>query len=369
MFKRVVSSCLFIGAAVAFSTVANAQIKSIQGTVGDHKEVTLVGSGFGSKPNGGKPYAFFEFGRNQAAASSYSRTAWGAPLVGSLASGTVAPGSSAAWVFNVGSGSGDVYSGKNETRFKPSPAGRDLYVFTKLYFNWNGTDAASVRSDWNLKGFRMWASGTSSPDIVVGYADNEASGNPRVFAENTMSNSMYLTGSSSTIQGIQKNQWKTEEIALRQSSARNVADAFWQQTSNGVASQAYPNLVTSTSSYPGPYADLYWHQSERTGFSSSSGKVIAYDLVYIDDSWARVVVTDSSSWNTSAQKKVEIQVPVSWADDKITVLLRQGALGGLSGKYLYVIKSDGKPVSTTGFPVEGGVAAVAPNPPTSVTVQ
>jgi hypothetical protein len=368
MFKRVVNYCLFIGAASALSAVANAQVTSIQGTVGDHQEVTIVGSGFGTKPNGSKPYAFFEFGRNQSSASSYSRNAWGAPALGSLGTSYKASGSSAAWIFNVGGGDGDVYSGKSSTgtRFKPSPAGRDLYVYYRLYMNWDGMDAASARSDWNLKGFRMWANDTSVPDIVVGYADAQSDGNPRVFAENTMSSSMYMSG----VQGFLKNQWKTEEIALRQSSGNNVADAFWQQTSNGIASQAYPNLVTRTSSYPGPYTDLFWHQSERTGFSSSSGKVIAYDVVYIDDSWARVVVTDSSSWNTTTAKKVEIQVPVSWSDTKIQVLLRQGSLDSLSGKYLYVINSAGKPVSTTGFPVKsGGTVVAVPNPPTAVSVQ
>jgi hypothetical protein len=367
MFMRVLNYCLVIGAASVLSAVANAQVTGIQGTIGDHKEVTVVGSGFGSKPNGAKPYAFFEFGRNQSSASSYSRTAWGSPSLGGLTTSGVAPNSSAAWQYNIGGDGGDVYSGKNAsgTRFKPAPGGRDLYVYYRLYLNWDGSDAANARSDWNLKGFRMWANDTSAPDIVVGYADDQADGNPRVFAENTMGNSVYLSG-----QGILKNQWKVEEIMLRQSSSRGAADAFWQMTSNGKASSTYPNLVTSTSSYPGPYTDLFWHQSERSGFGSSAGKFIAYDLVYIDDSWARVVVSDSATWTTSGSK-VEIQVPMTWSDTKIQLLLRQGALSSLSGKYLYVVNSSGKPVSNNGYPVAAGGAApaAAPNPPTAVTAQ
>ncbi len=371
MLIRVLIRSLLAVTLWAVAAGAQAQVTGISGSVADHQVVTISGSGFGTKPNGAKPYAFFEFGRGQASASSYSRTAWGAPASGVFNSTMAAPNSKGSWEYRIGVDNGDVYSGGGGagTRFTPGPAGRDLYVYYRLYMNWDGVDQANARSDWNLKGFRMWSKDTTVPDLVLGYADSQTDGNPRVLAEDTMNTTLWLSG----VQGIIKNSWKVEEITMRQSSSVGSADAFWQLTSNGINSPTYSNLVTRTSSYPGPYTDLFWHQSERTGFGSSSGKFIAYDLVYIDDSWARVVVTNSSTWNTSSGVKVEIQVPVTWSNNQIQFLVRQGALDSLSGKYLYVINSSGTPVSTKGFPLTGGSAPssgpVQPNPPTDVTVQ
>ena len=66
-------------------------------------------------------------------------------------------------------------------------------------------------------------------------------------------------------------------------------------------------------------------------------------------------------------------MPVSWSANRIDVVLRKGALGSLSGKYVYVFNASGSPVSTSGFPLAGGGTAppppVQPNPPTEVKTQ
>lgn len=350
---------------------AQGQVSRIDGRIADGERVVIQGTGFGEKPNDARPYAFFDFGRNRAEASQYSRHPWGAPAAGILANDLRAPNGSASWKFRMGvDGRGDAYTGPRGggTRFDPKPSGRYLYVFYRIYFNWDGRDAYAKMPNWNLKGFRIWASGTRYPDIYMpGYpgGSDDPTGSPLVYAEGTDGGPLWL--SPKEVHGIRKNEWKVEELFLRQSSAVNAADGLWYMASNGRKSSSLSNLVTRSSAYPDPYTDLFWHQVERTGFTASDNKFFAYDVVYIDDSWARVVVTESSTWNDNAEGRLEIQVPVSWSDNRIEVVLRRGVLDSLSGKYLYVFKADGNPVSRNGFRLSGQ-GEVAPMPPTAVTV-
>ena len=351
-------------------SVAQAQITGIAGTVADGSQITLSGSGFGSKPNGAAPYAFFDFGKNASASSKYSRNPWGAPAMGVLTTSAPAPGSTASWRFRMAVDDNEVYTGNGTggTRFNsPKLSGRDLYVAYKIYFNFDGLDSYAKMTNWNMKGFRIWASGTRAPDIYMpGYpGTNSASGDPITYAEGTDSGPLWL--GPKEVHGLRKNQWKTEELFLRQSSAVGAADGSWWMVSNGQKSDVLSNLLTRNSAYPNMYTDLFWHQVERTGFSSADGKYFAYDFVYIDDSWARVVVSSSATWQQSTENAQEVQIPVSWSDGQVQVALRQGGLGSLSGKYIYVMRADGSLVSNNGFALSGASStSKTPTPPSDV---
>jgi hypothetical protein len=370
MSSRIFRHVLVVATLVT-AAAANAQVTSIQGSIADGQQISLIGSNFGTKPNGAKPYAFFDFGRGQAAADANSRTAWGAPDMGVLDSSPVAPGSTRAWKYRIGTDRYDVYSGDggNGTRFIPKPQGRDLYFFYRIYFNWNGTDAYAKQSDWNFKGFRIWGDTSNNNIYMPGYGQvSDASGSPRAYMEYTGTpGADVLYPSPDTVHGLRKNEWKVEELFLRQSSSTGVGDGLWRMASNGRSSGSIQNLVTSSSSYPSRLQNLYWHQDERVGFAAGDGKFFAYDVVYIDDSFARVVVTGNSTWNDGAETALEIQVPVAWSTNRIDIVLRKGALGSLSGKYAYVFNSSGNLVSQSGFSLGGG--APQPNPPSAVKAQ
>jgi hypothetical protein len=62
------------------------------------------------------------------------------------------------------------------------------------------------------------------------------------------------------------------------------------------------------------------------------------DDVYIDDTFARVVLKDSSDW--SSQGHTEMQIPVNWSADGIQVTANLGNFSGNSA-YLFVVDADG----------------------------
>ncbi len=70
---------------------------------------------------------------------------------------------------------------------------------------------------------------------------------------------------------------------------------------------------------------------------------IQTDDHFIDFTQARVEISDSATWDNTAQTHKELQLATSWNDitGEIEVTLNQGSFDTLEGKYLYVIDSDG----------------------------
>jgi hypothetical protein len=377
--NRLVGVLASVAGCVLPGAFASAQIRSIEGTIADGAQIRLVGSGFGTKPFGAKPYAFFDFGKGQGQSSALSRNSWHAPVNGVLDGAVVAPGRSAAWRCKLdptqpGSDSGSLYDcwagdGRygDVTGMQLNTEARDYYIFARLYYNWDGADAYARRSDWNIKGFRFW--GDTSFYVLGAGQTNAPDGATRSgLAGGTPGYDISYPEPVGTF-GIQKNAWRVQENFVRQSSANGATDGYWTARVNRVLLGSYtsggagnigdiPNMRTRTSK---PFDKLAWHQMQYHGFTTADGKYIAYDTVYIDDSWARVVATDSSTWSDKTETSAyELQVPVSWADGAIDVVLRKGVLGALDGKYLYVFRSDGSLVSSNGFRISG---APAPLPP------
>ncbi len=55
--------------------------------------------------------------------------------------------------------------------------------------------------------------------------------------------------------------------------------------------------------------------------------------IYVDDSWKRLYLTDSPSWEEA--QRVELQRPVSWEDDEIVFAVNRGAFSPEDELYLY----------------------------------
>lgn len=76
--------------------------------------------------------------------------------------------------------------------------------------------------------------------------------------------------------------------------------------------------------------------------------------IYISGSQARVEVSDTPTWSESGSHR-EIQIPVSWSDNKINVNLNLGALSNVNNLYLYVIDEKGN-VNQDGYPLSLNVS-------------
>jgi len=89
-----------------------------------------------------------------------------------------------------------------------------------------------------------------------------------------------------------------------------------------------------------------------------------YDDIFVDFTRARVELADASSW--SAARKKEVQVPVTWTSNSISIRVNAGTFSTGQTAYLYVIDSSGA-VNSQGLPVRIGAAGVVqPEPPTDI---
>jgi hypothetical protein len=61
------------------------------------------------------------------------------------------------------------------------------------------------------------------------------------------------------------------------------------------------------------------------------------DDIYVDNSFARVMICSGSTW--SSRSHCEMQIPTSWSSSSITVKINRGSFGATDTAYLYVIDS------------------------------
>lgn len=219
----------------------------------------------------------------------------------------------------------------------------DLFVFTRMYFSFDGHEAFEARENdygqacvvnadacWNQKGWRFWHEFTH--DWLLGYGDDDPAGNPRW--------GFGLQDGGTTYDGsMYPRSWHTQNVMVHQSGGVDVADAWSQVAFNGRA-QRIGNRKSRTSAYPEPLTRLYWFQVERTGWTAADGKFYAYDIVYVDDSLCRIVLTDQAVWDETVEHRVEIQIPAAWSVDSLTFRVRRP----FPGAYVWAVRSDASPL-------------------------
>ena len=95
----------------------------------------------------------------------------------------------------------------------------------------------------------------------------------------------------------------------------------------------------------------YWAKDGVPGYPANLGADIYVDDVYIDTSWARVVIGDTSSWNTNTHR--EIQITSAWSANSISIAMNQGTFASGQQAYLYVIDANGN-MNAAGYPISIG---------------
>jgi hypothetical protein len=136
--------------------------------------------------------------------------------------------------------------------------------------------------------------------------------------------------------------WKAEEQLVEMSSAIGAEDSSILQYQEGKAIWEKTDAVSHGSGYPvadNPYNHFYVvGAAEFSRLEDVEGFV--YDLIYVDDSWCRIFISDAATWDTSVTSAKEIQVPINWTSSDLDFHLRQGSHESLSGKYLWVVDND-----------------------------
>ena len=332
---------------------------ALSGTVSDGQTLTLTkaAGGFGTKPNGAKPLCWWPLEDSVLPDAALSRlTTNDYTPSGELSSAIVSPGSAGSFRYLFSNASeANAFTGLNRSA---SPPDR-WYVWKRSYYDFDYLWGTS----FNLKQNRFYNSGLFStrPNTYLqgyqfsdGYPAYDGGGYPRMNVE--------LPSGVDPVDGVTYiyagfpfvgKAWHVWELEF-DPGTEDTQDAIIHYLRNGV--QWYDpahRWKCRYSSGGGQYC--YWFPDQNSnGIGSLVNPYLYYDAIYVDDSFCRVMVSDEPSWQSAVYpdgtaRNREIQIPTAWADGSISFVLRQGAHANLSGKYLYVVTSDGAAIKAGSF--------------------
>ncbi|MET4024632.1 hypothetical protein ABIE59_000137 [Marinobacter sp. MBR-99] len=131
-----------------------------------------------------------------------------------------------------------------------------------------------------------------------------------------------------------KGQWRHEQV-LYKASDIGEQNGVWQTAVNGRIHHDLP-IMTRDSSRPSPYSTIA--QSEVSN-GAQSGSWVYYDSLYIDESWHHIAICAESEWSKCTKK--EVQIPVSWKNDRIEAVVNLGVFDNAVELFFYVVDKDG----------------------------
>jgi len=140
--------------------------------------------------------------------------------------------------------------------------------------------------------------------------------------------------------------WIRTEVELYQGTLGNKNGEFryWQNGLKNCDANIYGRCAG---------ADALWGIVNWQCYQTEAGRVPAgaylyYDDFYLDNTWARVMIGNNSTFSSSTHR--EIQIPSAWSDTSITITLNQGSFANCETIYLFVVDADGN-VNTAGYPI------------------
>ena len=92
----------------------------------------------------------------------------------------------------------------------------------------------------------------------------------------------------------------------------------------------------------------------RLGYMDQGMNDFIVDIsdLYVANTRARVVIGDASAWSLTTHTEIQLARNSNWSDSSISsVIFNYGSFTSGQTVYLYVIKSDGQPVSNSGYAV------------------
>lgn len=343
---RVFLIALFIGCS-AVKALAGPSISSVSGTISQGSTVTITGGGFGQK-NPAKPLIWADFESSIQPTSLGRTTAWGGienfsqVTAGTTSGSGVAQGATnqSVWTLRADNTVWNAY-------------GQQTYVYMLAKKNFQ----VSCDTSQNWKVIRFWAAGTTLPDFYCG-------------------RDAWITESCGTTQWFAcrdfvANTWATQEFRIQANSSLGAADgkAYWDINGNA---RGTANLTTRCSAYNVDMVTGYVVHFVAANIGSwvnpawSSSNQVWVDDVYVDTTWARVMVCEASTYSSCTRPVV--QIPSAWSDASITVTVNVHNLNSSSSKYLYVFDANGN-VNTNGYLLPSQTSGPAPKTPTNLRLQ
>jgi hypothetical protein len=330
----------FTGLIIMFTlqALADPVITSVSGTLTQGATVTIAGSGFGIKdPAPPLIWADFEdgtlnpskFGQRKRWSGSMSHSHFAlttenqAPHSHFSALGTYTP--------EVRSFSFEIIKSREEGGWTK------VYNYQKRFYDFGNT---ANQNFWSLQaGDSESTSFYGSWEPEVGRCYNTAEG--------------YMGGVRGSYQGVpyDTDEWLTEEFIwqFEGGTGRNLdgtkgpgGTGIWDYTQNGKRVQHRDNVFNGTVHPTRLFTDNY------VASAPPDGSKVYMDDIYIDDTYARVMIGNAPTLAGSTIR--EIQIPSSWSEASIRVRLNLGSFLDLDQAFLYVFDSNGA-VNKKGYPL------------------
>lgn len=107
---------------------------------------------------------------------------------------------------------------------------------------------------------------------------------------------------------------------------------------------------------------LSFYFGAYVGSATTGGRMDAYwDDVYIDNSWARVEIGNASVYSSCTHR--EIQIPSAWTPSAVSCTVSQGSFANGQQAFLYVADATGT-MNAQGYPITfGGTVSESPGQP------
>jgi hypothetical protein len=150
------------------------------------------------------------------------------------------------------------------------------------------------------------------------------------------------TGTNSQPRNWTKGVWHTIQWEYKQNSAANVQDGFYHSWVDGKLTANLNNTSAMRCwNYPNdPGMQMFhvgWWDTESC--PQHSDNYWYMDNAYIDTTWSRVEIGDNITYNNCTHR--EIQIPVGWNNNEISVSMNLGSFNSAEETYLFVVSSTG----------------------------
>jgi len=211
----------------------------------------------------------------------------------------------------------------------------------------------------NVKVFRIWCKGNCQDNTATAIHTFDQAGTLWTIQEACSGTSRGWGGVRA---GFTRGVWHHLQFEYRESSSRGKADGVMRAWFDGRLVDTATNLITRCWAADTP------KRVSLLGFYNSWGSSPAYsywqDDSYIDNTWARVEVGDAPSYTDCRHR--EIQIPLAWSNDTITITVNDGAFEPGQRAYLFVVDHRGV-ANQVGYPITIGRDAAGANGPRSPT--
>lgn len=338
---------LLFGASIA-PAISAPSVQAVSGDVAHGGDLTITGSAFGQK-SPAKPYLWAPFDGSGNPSSLGIVTSWS-----QVQSMTYAPGEgmSGSGAFKASNGSGTWTARVDASGFAWNDYGHKMYLYRRVKRNFNVTDSM------NWKIIRVWPSSSSYPNWHIG------THNARLYVEGIGAGSWILN--NNLARGT-ANVWRIDEFITQANSNAGASDGIFQYLVNGATVESLPRSGTdnwkvreNSANGSASMNQIYPIHGVMANFNMPSDYRYWVDDVYLDTTWARVVVGNASTLSASTHR--EIQIPTAWSATSITVVANLQSFPANQTPYLFVVDAAGN--ASQGIPLDRS----PPEPPGGVRV-